>query len=160
MEIKIYLDTSIINFLFADDAPEKKDITIEYFEKYIKTNYYQHLVSPYVIEEINNTGDENKRKKLIEVIEKYEIEVWPLEKEEEIRKLASAYISAKIVPDKKIFDALHVAFCTVNKIDVLLSWNFKHLANLNKEKAFTSKNIDLGYWFTSRLDNPMEMFNE
>ena len=31
-KLKIYLDTSVINFLFADDSPEKQDITIEFFE--------------------------------------------------------------------------------------------------------------------------------
>jgi len=28
----IYLDTSVINFLFADDAPEKKEITMDFFK--------------------------------------------------------------------------------------------------------------------------------
>ena len=34
-KLKIYLDTSIINFLFADDAPEKKEVTIDFFENYL-----------------------------------------------------------------------------------------------------------------------------
>ena len=40
-KLKIYLDTSVINFLFADDAPEKRDITIEFFEHYVKTKFYE-----------------------------------------------------------------------------------------------------------------------
>ena len=37
-KLRIYLDTSIINFLFADDAPEKKEITVDYFDKYVATS--------------------------------------------------------------------------------------------------------------------------
>ncbi len=33
-KLQIYLDTSIINFLFADDAPDFKRVTVEFFEKY------------------------------------------------------------------------------------------------------------------------------
>ncbi len=33
----IYLDTSTINYLFAEDEPEKKEITIDLFENFIKT---------------------------------------------------------------------------------------------------------------------------
>ena len=39
----IYFDTSIINFLFANDAPEKRDITIEYFKNYVKTNIFSKI---------------------------------------------------------------------------------------------------------------------
>ena len=49
-KLTIYLDTSIINFLFADDAPEKRDITKEFFDEYVKTGYYDVFVSPIVID--------------------------------------------------------------------------------------------------------------
>ncbi|MFH1051262.1 MAG: hypothetical protein V1779_10095 [bacterium] len=54
-KLKIYLDTSVINFLFADDAPEKKEITIDFFENFVNMNFYQTFISAYVIEEINAT---------------------------------------------------------------------------------------------------------
>ena len=38
--ISIYLDTSVINFLFADDAPEKKEVTVDFFNNFIKTGIY------------------------------------------------------------------------------------------------------------------------
>lgn len=40
-KIKIYLDTSVINFLFADDSPEKKEITEQFFDLFIKTGIYE-----------------------------------------------------------------------------------------------------------------------
>ncbi len=70
----IYLDTSVINFLFADDAPEKKEITIDLFKNFIKLGIYDAYISGFVIQEINQTNDEAKRKKLLKVIEDYPIE--------------------------------------------------------------------------------------
>ena len=33
-KLRIYLDTSVINFLFAHDAPDFRKATIEFFEKH------------------------------------------------------------------------------------------------------------------------------
>ena len=30
-KLKLYLDTSVWNFFFADDAPEKRDVTKDFF---------------------------------------------------------------------------------------------------------------------------------
>lgn len=46
-KLKIYLDTSVINFLFADDAPEFKEITKDFFEKYVTE--YDVYISDIVI---------------------------------------------------------------------------------------------------------------
>ena len=159
-KLKIYLDTSIINFLFADDAPEKKEITIDYFRKYVATNFYTHGVSGFVIEEIRNTKNIELREKLLNKVDEYDLEVWPNEPNSEIISLAAEYLKEKIIPEKSVYDALHVAFCTINKIDYLLSWNYRHLSNINKERAFSSKNLDLGYLVTPRLINPLEAFDD
>jgi len=47
-KLSLYLDTSVINFLYADDAPEKQAMTCEFFEDYIKTVYYYIYISPIV----------------------------------------------------------------------------------------------------------------
>ena len=56
---KIYLDTSVISFLYADDAPEKQEITIDFFDNFIKTGIYQAIISEFVLQEIENTGDDS-----------------------------------------------------------------------------------------------------
>jgi len=50
--ISIYLYTSVKSFLFADDAPEKKDITIDLVEKFIDRVIYQTYISEYALQEI------------------------------------------------------------------------------------------------------------
>lgn len=159
-KLNIYLDTSVINFLFADDAPEKRDITIEYFDRFIKTGYYTHYISEIVVSEIKRTKETDMREKLLKVLSDYQLNFIALDPLEEIEELATHYIKSQVIPEKKIDDALHVSICTINKIDILLSWNFRHLANINKERKIMVANIEAGYTFTPRLTNPMEVFND
>ncbi|MBK8566859.1 MAG: PIN domain-containing protein [Saprospiraceae bacterium] len=153
----VYLDTSVINFLFADDAPEKREITVDFFDNFVKLGVYDTFVTEYVIAEINQTGNEVERAKLLKVIADYPIELLSVEKAEEIGSLAQNYLDNGIMPPKKLFDALHVAVCVVNKIDYLVSWNFKHLANINRERRVLAKNYELGYLHPLRIITPTEL---
>ena len=133
--LKIYLDTSVPNFLFADDSPEKMEVTLDLFSNFIKTSIYRSFISPVVIAEIDETKDNEKRLKLINIFKEYPIEVLDYSETEEleIQELADKYIENKIIPEKKIADALHIAICVIKGIDYLVSWNYKHLANIHKE---------------------------
>ena len=72
-KLKIYLDTSVINFLFADDAPEKKEITEEFFVNYISKEIFEIYISSIVVEELERTKDLIKREKLLNIIRRYPI---------------------------------------------------------------------------------------
>ena len=61
--LKIYLDTSVINFIYADDSPERKEMTIDLFDNFIKPEIYETYISPFVIAEIENTRNIEKRNK-------------------------------------------------------------------------------------------------
>jgi hypothetical protein len=50
----------------------------------------------------------------------------------EADELAAAYLAQKVVPLDYEDDAYHVAVCTVARLDYLVSWNFKHLANVRR----------------------------
>ncbi len=64
---------------------------------------------------------------------------------EEVIKLADAYISKKIIGKTSLEDCRHIALATVHKVDVLASWNFKHIVNLDRINGYNSVNISLGY---------------
>jgi hypothetical protein len=64
---------------------------------------------------------------------------------EEIRDLAEAYVNHGVVSQKYKDDALHVAACTVARIDLLVSWNLRHLVNLRREAGFNAVNFLHGY---------------
>ncbi|GHU24254.1 hypothetical protein FACS1894172_10560 [Spirochaetia bacterium] len=40
---------------------------------------------------------------------------------------------------------MHIAAATVLKVDVLVSWNFKHIVNLDKIRLFNAVNLKEGY---------------
>jgi predicted nucleic acid-binding protein len=155
----IYLDTSVINFLFADDAPELRAATIDLFDNFIKPSIYDTYISEYVLREINQTGNIEKKELLIKAVEDYNIDLLEFNKEDEIETLADEYCSQLVIPKNKKMDALHVAFCTVNKIDYLVSWNYKHLANVNREKKILAINIQYNYLHPLRICTPLELID-
>jgi hypothetical protein len=139
-KLKVYLDTSIINFLRADDAPVYKNATEILFNDIIVPNKIETYISRVSLEEIDGTTNDKTRKELQELVNKYKDHFKILEadneKIDEITFLAEEYIKGKIIPEKKISDAFYVAYSIVFEMDILLSWNFKHLANINKEKRY------------------------
>ena len=56
-------------------------------------------------------------------------------------KLTAAYLAQEVVSRKYADDAFHVAICTVARIEYLVSWNFRHLANVRREAGFNSVNF-------------------
>ena len=59
--------------------------------------------------------------------------------------LADKYIPEKVVGKTSIEDCRHIALATIYKFDVLASWNFKHMVNLNRIKGYNSVNLKSGY---------------
>ena len=153
---KIYLDTSIISFIYADDAPDFRDLTRDFFEN--SSSEYDLFISEVVILEITKTTDEVLKAKMLEAIHKYNIA--KLEYDETIDEIAEMYLATGIIPEKKIEDALHIAYTTYYEIDILLSWNFRHLANFKKEQRIMLENIKNGYRYPIRLLSPLEVQNE
>ncbi|MBK9337830.1 MAG: hypothetical protein IPM98_15275 [Lewinellaceae bacterium] len=153
----VYLDTSAINFLFADDAPEKKEITVDFFENYVKTGIYKTYWSDFVVDEINQTDDERKRHQLLRVFEDYYIERLAINSPADVDNLAEQYLQSGVMPPKKLYDALHVACCVIEKIDYLVSWNYRHLANVHRERKVISLNYQLGYLHPLRILTPTEL---
>ena len=156
-KLKIYLDTSVINFLFADDAPDLQKVTIDFFENYLTK--FDVFISQIVINEIDKTGNPDKRNKLIEALKHYNLVLYE-EINPTIIELANKYISMKIFPPRKFEDALHLAFSTYFEFDILLSWNYKHLANINIQEKVNSLNLSLGYRKLLLLFNPMGVVYE
>ena len=65
--------------------------------------------------------------------------------DEEASRLADQYIASKTIGVGNIEDAQHIATATVHRVDVLVSWNFKHIVNLERIRGYNSVNLRLGY---------------
>jgi predicted nucleic acid-binding protein len=68
-----------------------------------------------------------------------------LEVTEQAILLAEAYQQRKILTPKYYADGLHIAVATVAEVDVLVSWNFKHIVHFNKIRLFNAANLEMGY---------------
>lgn len=65
--------------------------------------------------------------------------------DEEIDRLADKYIAEGIIPAVYRDDALHIALASVKGLDILVSWNFKHLVKHKTRVEVTGVNTLLGY---------------
>jgi len=72
------------------------------------------------------------------------------------KDLAEKYLKEKIVTQKYRSDALHIAIATINKVDVLASWNFKQFVNLRRIRQYNSVNLKYGYAIIE-IRSPMEI---
>lgn len=64
---------------------------------------------------------------------------------DQARELATIYQSRDILPPRFFNDGLHIAMATIAEVDVLVSWNFKHIVHLNKIRLFNAVNLEQGY---------------
>jgi predicted nucleic acid-binding protein len=156
--LRVYLDTSVINFLFAEDAPDFRAVTVDFFKNRSKEHVL--FISRVVLAEIANDPDEYHRSRLLGVLDEYAVSVLPTDREETVERLAKAYLTEGAIPISKPADAMHVAYATIHGMDVLLSWNFKHLVNIRREERILAVNLKNGYRLPLRIVSPLEMNDE
>ena len=133
-KLKIYLETTILNFYFAEDAPEKKADTLKLFHE-IKQAKYEAYTSYAVIDEINKAS-EALRQRLISLLLEYNIPV--MDEGSDVDRLADLYVAEGVIPLKYRDDAVHISMATIMGMDIILSWNFKHIV---KRKTILMTNL-------------------
>ena len=138
-KLKLYLDTSTISYLFAEDTPEKMEDTNRFWDDVI-SNKYDIFISSVVIDELENCS-EPKQSQMFEKLNQVQFQV--LERTDEVSHLAKEYITGGVLKEKSLADCLHIAHAVVYDCDVIVSWNFKHLVNyktINKVKIVNAIN--------------------
>ena len=140
-KIKLYLDTSVPSFLFADDSPEKREITMQFWEM-LKLGLYDIVISDVLLAEISRSeipSFQELENKLSEIV----LEIVSVN--EDIFLLSQKYIEEGIIPQRYQDDALHIALAAYNEADALISWNFKHMVKLKTIRGVNGINRMLGY---------------
>ena len=133
----VYTDTSVIGGCFDD---EFKEWSLALFEEF-KSGIKLMMLSDLTIEELELAREE-VRNKIKEVSDTHQKTVGITD---EAIKLAETYIIEGALTNKSYNDALHIALATINVADVLASWNFKHIVNINRIRLYNSINLRLGY---------------
>jgi len=137
MKQRIYIDTSVVGGYFDE---EFKDATLKLFER-LDNNEVIFVVSDLLDLELINAPKHVQGHLLQYPADKFQ----RVELTEEAIILADTYIKEKVVGKTSLEDCRHIALATIHKVDVLASWNFKHIVNLDRIKGYNSVNLRLGY---------------
>ena len=76
----------------------------------------------------------------------------------EALKLAQSYVDERVVGETSLDDCIHIATATLNKVDMLISWNFKHIVNIYRIRGYNSVNLRLGHG-ALEIHSPKEIVN-
>ncbi len=137
MKRRIYTDTSAIGGCL-DDA--FRDSSQQLFKRF-KNGLDILVLSELTLKELQRAPDE-VRAVVVDVDEQF---IEEINFTEEASALAEKYIIAAVIGAAKRVDAQHIATAMVHRVDVLVSWNFRHIVNLNRIRGFNSVNLRNGY---------------
>lgn len=141
MKPRLYFDTSVFGGVYDKEFEEE---TKQLFEM-VKAGKVVCVYSDLTEFELENAPE--KVKEHFVNLPSSHIEY--VEITEEMNQLANAYIHEKVVGETSIDDCRHIACATLNKVDYLISWNFKHIVNVFRIRGYNSINLKNGY---SQLD--------
>ena len=134
---RIYFDTSVFGGYYDSEFEE---FTKPLFNR-IEKGEFILLYSPVTEEELENAPD--RVRNLVRNLKTQQTEF--LETTDESVDLAVEYISEKVVGKTSYADCLHIALATIYRADLLISWNFKHIVNIDRIRGYNSINIKNGY---------------
>lgn len=147
---RIYVDTSVFGGYY--DA-EFAAFTRPFFDR-IMEGEFKILLSAALQRELQNAPEK---------VQKLVLDLRPdftefVEENDEALTLANHYIQEKVVGTTSYADCVHIALATANNADLLISWNFKHIVNIERIRGYNSVNIKKGY---RRLEirSPRDLFN-
>ena len=150
MEQYFYFDTSVFGGLFD---PEFEEETTLLFER-VQMGQIKCIYSNLTETELTNAPE--KVRNFFENLKdefKEKVLITP-----EALKLAQTYVAEKVVGETSLDDCIHIAIATLNKVDMLVSWNFKHIVNVYRIRGYNSINLRLGYE-TLEIHSPKEIVN-
>ena len=146
----LYLDTSVIGGYY--DVEFEKD-TKPLFDN-IRKGEFNMMYSDITEDELLDAPEPVKM--LIETIpDEYRKKV---ELTEEVATLADSYISEGVVGQTSRDDCFHIALATINRADILISWNFKHIVNVKRIRGYNTVNLKYNYP-TIDIRSPKELNN-
>ena len=150
MRLRIYLDTSVIGgYLDKEFQVWSRQLFDEF-----KTGKKIAVISDITLDELENARQEVRD--LLKLIPE-EAKEYVLN-DQESEDLADAYLKEGAITKKFHEDALHISIATINKVDVLVSWNFKHIVNLDRIKKYNGVNLKHGYSILE-IRNPREILS-
>ena len=149
--MKIYIDTSVIGGCFD---PEFTEWSNKLFNDFI-TGRKTAIISDQTLKELEEAPFQVRD--FVKPIPLANIEM--IELNQEAILLAKKYIQEGAVTKKHLVDAQHIAIATVNRIELIASWNFKEMVNVYKIRQYNAVNLKYGYSLID-IRSPKELIYE
>lgn len=127
MKERVYLETTVVSYLAARPSRDlilaaHQQLTRQWWEE--RRNRFDLYISQLVLNEAGG-GDAEAAAARLGLLDG--LPLLPLT--DEVRDLAKGLLKARVLPQKAEIDSAHVAVAAVHEMDVLLTWNCRHLAN-------------------------------
>jgi hypothetical protein len=147
---RIYIDTSIVGGYFDIEFQVETKLLFKRLER----NEIIFVVSDLMEIELENAPDRVRN-----LLFKYQNECFErIRLTREAQELGQMYVEEKVVGHTSIEDCYHIAMATINNVDVLASWNFKHIVNFTRIKGYNAVNLKCGYNLLE-IRNPKDLVN-
>ncbi len=145
---RYYIDTSVIGGCLDDEFKNASNLLIKEFSEGRKIT---------VISDITRAELSKAPIKVRQVMEKIPEEfIEEVTLTEESNELSRIYLKEKVISKRFLADSQHIAIATVVKADIIISWNFKHIVNIERIRGYNSVNIKKGYG-TVEIRSPWEV---
>ena len=147
---RIYIDTSIVGGFFDAEFEKETKMLFQRLENkevvFVVSNLLQEELedAPIQVKNLLNNFDKSCFEQVIVT--------------DEVNILAEKYIAEKVVGKTSLDDCKHIALATINNVDILASWNFKHIVNYIRIQGYNSVNIKNGYK-SLEIRNPKELID-
>jgi len=137
MRLRIYIDTSVIGGCLDKEFQNASRQLIDKFKQ-------GEMIA--VTSELTTLELKDAPKEIRDILREIpEKNIEYVELTEEALNLAKKYIAEGVIGGGKLVDAEHIAIATINRVDVLVSWNFRHIVNLQRIHGYNSVNLKYGY---------------
>lgn len=137
MKPRIYTDTSVLSGCEDEEFAEH---SLQLMDAFVRGEFVL-VLSSLTVQELAVAPAEVRRR--LAAVPEAHIEI--LQLDAEAKELGEAYLDAGVLPAKMRADAQHIAIATVGRVNVLVSWNFKHVVNLRRIHGYNSVNLRKGY---------------
>jgi hypothetical protein len=135
---RIYVDSSVIGIVADED---NRRLHTQAFWDAVRRGEITVIVSDVLDDELENAPPHIRD--FFDSIPEAHIE--RVESTDKSDSLAKQYIAEKVVGQASLDDCRHIAVATLCRADVLVSWNFRHIVNINRIRGYNSVNEKLGY---------------
>lgn len=139
----VYIETSILGYLTARSTKNlilaaNIEIPKDWWDS--RRSAFKLYVSQVVLDEAGQ-GDAEIATKRLEILNRLPL----VELNQSVRSLSAQFLTRSNLPPKAADDAVHIAAATVHRLDYLLTWNCKHIANAQIQRKLAEISLDFGY---------------